>query len=139
MRRHLLWVLPLILVILSGCAGQPSELKVGLSQKFALAIGQSAAITEEGLKIKFIEVIGDSRCPQGVQCIWAGEASSLIEITYSGSTYRKVLTQLGASGPALNDFGMYKITFDLQPYPEAGQEIKDKDYRLELQFDKTSL
>jgi hypothetical protein len=136
MRRHLFWILPLITAILTGCAGVAAEIHVSLGEQFSLAIGKSATIPEEGLRVKFIEVIGDSRCPQGVECLWAGESSSLIEITYSGSTYRIVLTQLGASVPAPTDFNVYEITFDLQPYPEAGKEIKDKDYRLELEFDK---
>jgi hypothetical protein len=136
MRKHLFWALPLIIAILSGCAGQANNINAALGGQFSLSIGQSATITEEGLKIKFIEVIGDSRCPQGVQCIWAGEANSLIEITYSGSTYRKVLTQPGASEPAQTSFSVYEISFDLQPYPKAGEEITDKDYRLKLQVDK---
>jgi hypothetical protein len=136
MRKYLLLALPLIMVILSGCAGQYSGLRASLGEKFSLAIGQSTSITGEDLKIRFVEVIGDSRCPQGVTCIWAGEASSLIEITYSGSKYQKVLTQPGLTEPPQTDFGVYEITFDLQPYPEAGKEIKDKDYRLELQIDK---
>jgi hypothetical protein len=136
MRRHLFWVLPLITAVFTGCAGPAPDINATLGERFSLAIGQSAVIAEEGLRVKFIEVIGDSRCPHGVECLWAGEASSLIEITYSGSTYRIVLTQLGASVPAPTDFNVYEITFDLQPYPEAGKEIKDKDYRLELHVDK---
>jgi hypothetical protein len=136
MRKHMLWVLPLVILILSGCAGQSSGLKAGLGEKFTLAIGQNATITGEDLNIRFVEVVADSRCAQGVQCIWAGEASSHIEITYSGVTYQKILTQPGASEPPQADFAAYEITFDLQPYPQAGEQIKDKDYRLELQVDK---
>lgn len=135
MRRHILWILPLIFVLLSGCAGQTVE-TANLGGKFILTIGQSAAISGENLEVRFVRVIGDSRRPQGVQCIWAGEASSLIEISYSGSRYQKVLTQPGETEPPQTDFNNYIITFNLQPYPVAGQEIKDKDYRLELRFDK---
>jgi hypothetical protein len=136
MRKNLLWVLPLIMIILPGCAGPAADVNAALGERFTLSIGQSAVIADEGLKIKFIEVVGDSRCPQGVQCIWAGEASALIEITYSGSTYRKVLTQPGASESTTTDFGIYEIAFSLQPYPQAGKEIDAKDYRLQLQVDK---
>ncbi len=137
MRKHLLWVLPLFILILSGCAGQSSELKAGLGEKFTMAIGQSATITGEDLSIRFVEVVADSRCSQGVQCIWAGEASSHIEISYSGVTYQKVLTQPGASEPPQAGFAAYEITFNLTPYPKAGEQIQDKDYRLELQINKS--
>lgn len=137
MRKHLLWVLPLVILILSGCAGNSAEVKAGLGENFMLTIGQRASITGEDLNIRFVEVVADSRCPQGVQCIWAGEASSHIEISYSGVTYQKVLTQPGASEPPQADFAAYEITFDLQPYPKAGEQIQDKDYRLELQINKS--
>ena len=90
----------------------------------------------ENLKIQFIEVINDSRCPQGVTCVWAGEASCLVEITDSESSHRKVLTQPGLSGPSKTDSKEYEITFDLQPYPEVGKEIQSKGYRLQLAISK---
>ena len=136
MRKYLSWIMPIIIVLLSGCAGQPGEINANLGEHFSLAIGQSASITGENLKIHFIEVVGDSRCPQGVTCIWAGEASSLIEITYSKSTYRKVLTQPGLSEPPQTDFQQYKITFDLLPYPREGERIESKDYRLQLEISR---
>jgi hypothetical protein len=138
MRKHLPWILPLMMVILSSCAVKSSELKAGLGEKFNLAIGQSATITGEGMQIRFVKIIGDSRCPQSVECFWAGEVSSQINITYDGSTYEKVLTQLDASATAQTNFGNYIITFGLQPYPQAGKKIQDKDYRLELQINKKS-
>ena len=112
MRKHLLWILPIIILVLSGCTRPTGEIKANLGEKFSLAIGQVASITGENLKIRFKEVIGDSRCPQGVQCIWAGEASSLMEITYSGSTFSKTLTQPGPSEPPQTDFQEYIIKFD---------------------------
>jgi hypothetical protein len=138
MRKYVLLSLPLMMVILSSCAVKSSELKAGLGEKFNLAIGQSTTITGESMEIRFAKVIGDSRCPQGVECFWAGEVSSQIEITYAGTTYEKVLTQSGASATAQTDFGDYIITFDFKPYPKAGEEIKYKDYRLELQINKKS-
>jgi len=133
MRKQVLWILPIILILLSGCINQAGEIKAALGEKFTLAIGQSAAITGENLEIRFVEVIGDSRCPQGVQCIWAGEASSHIEITYADSKYQLVLTQPSDSEA---EFASYLIRFNLTPYPVAGKQIQDRDYRLELQIEK---
>jgi hypothetical protein len=136
MRKHLLWILPVLILLFSGCAGQTSEIKVNLGEKFSLAIGQGASVTGENLKIHFKEVTADSRCPQGVTCIWAGEASSLIEITYLETTYSKVLTQPGLSEPSQTDFQQYEIIFDLQPYPQKGERIENKDYRLQLEISR---
>ena len=113
--------------------------EVALDQKFSLHIGQSTTIAGENLTIKYIEVISDGRCPRGAICIWPGEASCLIEVTaHSGSSYRKVLTQPGISGSSKSDFANYKITFDLQPYPEVGKAPDKKGYHLQLVISKKS-
>ena len=137
MRKYLLWILAAIslLMVLFGCS-KPTENEVSLGQEFTLFVGQSAVIAGENFSVKFVEVISDSRCPKGATCIWAGEASCLLEITNSESTYRKVLTQSGLSGPSNTNFIDYEITFDIQPYPELGKETNKKDYRLQLVISK---
>ena len=47
---------------------------VQLGQEFQLKVGRSATVAGEGLTISFEGVPEDSRCPVGVQCIWAGNA-----------------------------------------------------------------
>jgi hypothetical protein len=113
--------------------------EVSLDQEFLLSPGQSITIAGENLAIKFIEVISDGRCPKGAICVWAGEASSLTEITTrSESACCKVLTQPGLSGPSKTSFANYKITFDLQPYPEVGKAPDKKGYHLRLVISKKS-
>ncbi len=128
----LLMVAPLLL---AACSSQPAGSSVSLGQEFSLAPGQSAAIVGEPLKMRFQEVVNDSRCPIGVTCIWEGEVSSLVEITYQGSTNGMVLTQPG-SGQGKVEFQNYDIAFEVQPYPEAGKPIKKQDYRLQLTVNK---
>ena len=113
--------------------------EVNLDQEFSLSLGQSIMIAGENLAIKFIEVISDGRCPRGTICIWPGEANCLIEITtHSESSYRKVLTQPGLSGPSKTSFTNYEITFDLQPYPEVSKAPDKKGYHLRLVIGKKS-
>jgi hypothetical protein len=131
MRKYLLWILPLVLLIIAGC-GAPADIYANPGITFTLAIGQSASLNGEDLVIRFVDVIGDSRCAAGVVCIWAGEASCLVEIDYADKTFEKVLTQPGVTEPAQTDFADFTIAFDLKPYPQAGQQTEDKDYRLDL-------
>jgi hypothetical protein len=132
--------LPLLVVALlaftwlAGCAG--SEAGASLGEPFTLALGQGASIEGEGLSVRFAEVIGDSRCPQGATCIWAGEVSCRLEITHDDVTDDKVLVQPGATEPPRADYGDYAITFDVQPYPKLGEQIKRSDYRLTMTFSK---
>ena len=132
MRFSLLAVL-LLLLLLAACGGEAGEVKANLGQEFSLSIGQTASIQDEALKLKFLEVISDSRCPKDVTCVWQGQASCLVEITYLESLYKVTLVQPGLpEEPSQIDFKEYVIKFDLTPYPEAGKEIKKNDYQLQL-------
>ena len=132
MRFSLLAVL-LLLLLLAACGGEAGEVKANLGQEFSLSIGQTASIQDEALKLKFLEVISDSRCPKDVTCVWQGQASCLVEITYSELLHKVTLIQPGLSEePSQIDFNDYLIKFNLTPYPEAGKEIKKNDYRLRL-------
>jgi len=123
------------ILLLASCVQQPSETSAALGQKVSLVPGQAASIQGEGLKIRFLEITADSRCPTGVTCIWAGEVSSLVEIDFRDSTLSRVLTAPGSS-PGKADFENYEIVFEVQPYPEAGKQIGKEDYRLSLEVNK---
>jgi hypothetical protein len=111
--------------------------KVSLGEEVSLNIGQSASIEWEELQIRFIEVAGDSRCPRGVTCIWAGEVKCIVEITYSGSLQRVTLTEPGlTSWPPAESFKQYQIAFHVEPYPKAGIDIAPDEYRLLLKVTK---
>ncbi|MEA2686830.1 MAG: hypothetical protein QOE93_2025 [Actinomycetota bacterium] len=54
-------------------------------QDFLIAVGESVAIAGTGLTITYVGVLEDSRCPTGVQCIWAGNATISITLAQPGS------------------------------------------------------
>lgn len=125
----------IVMMLITGCVHQPEEASARLGQEITLAPDQEASITGEPLKLQFRKVINDSRCPTGVTCVWEGEVSCLVDITYMNSTNGIVLTQRGSSLSNTN-FEDYNIEFRVQPYPEASKTISPKDYRLELTIDK---
>jgi hypothetical protein len=132
LRFSLLGVLVLLL-FLAGCGGGAEEVKANLGQEFSLSVGQAASIQDEDLQLKLLEVVNDSRCPSDVTCIWQGQASYIIEITYLESLNKVTLIQPGLTEEFSRiDFKDYVIEFNLTPYPQAGKEIKKKDYRLQL-------
>ena len=105
--------------------------EVGLGQEFVLAIGQKAKIREENLEITFKEVVGDSRCPRNVTCIWQGEVRLEIQIAQGSASQSIVLTQPGLSDEyARENYDEYEIFFKVSPYPEAGKQIHQDEYRL---------
>jgi hypothetical protein len=130
--RVLLTVLLLWLFALSCTAPE-----VNLDEEFSLHKGESVGIKGEGLQVKFVGVVEDSRCPRGVTCVWEGRVSCAVEITYNKSIYRIVLTQPGLSEqPAGTTFENYNIDLRVEPYPEAGKDITESEYLLFLKFSK---
>ncbi len=121
---------------LAGCSsGNASEIKASLGQEFILPVGQTAAINDTELVIKFESVTADSRCPKGVTCIWAGEAKCQMQITYKGSTSNIIYTESGGTdGYSQSTFNSYTAYFKLEPYPEAGKQIGANDYKLLLRI-----
>jgi hypothetical protein len=131
-------LLVIAVIATAACAPKSYDQTLTLGESFSLAVGQSALIDGEDLAIKFMDVIADSRCPSGVECIWQGEVACLVEITHSGTAQQKVLTYPGLTQePSKFQFGPYQFAFSVEPYPEAGKEIKKSEYRLNLLVTKT--
>ncbi len=130
----------LVLLLSFGCVGQAGEIMANLGQEIELKIGQTVSIEGEQFKVKFVEVVNDSRCPDGATCIWQGEVSCIVEITYFESLHYKTLTQPGLTQESSRVvFKEYSITFNVRPYPELGKDIKTNEYRLQLVIEKNAL
>ena len=140
MMRTWLMIMGIFTAIISfsfaGCSNNQVAVTVDLGEVFTIRVGQSARITGEDMTVKFNEVIGDSRCPQNVTCVWEGVASSKITVTYQGREYPIVLNQPGLTEQSEDKFIDYTITYSLNPYPREGEDISSNDYRLTLKLTK---
>lgn len=134
--RYLLIFATIALISSTGCSNNQIAVTVGLGETFTIGVGQSARITGEDMTITFNEVIGDSRCPQNVTCIWEGVASSNVTIMYRGKNYSIVLDQPGLTEQAEDTFMNYTLTYSLNPYPREGEEISTNEYLLTLTLTK---
>jgi len=121
----------LVTVLLASCT--LAEVTVPLGQEFSLSVGHRAVISGEDLRIEFVDVVTDSRCPKDVVCIWAGEVKCLVELVSSGSAERVELTEPGLTGDTNRQaFKEYQLTFTVTPYPVSTKPIERGDYRLVL-------
>ena len=55
---------------------------IELNKEFTLEVGETAILKEDDLRIKFLEVVEDSRCPIGAQCIRGGSVRIKIDARY---------------------------------------------------------
>ena len=132
--RYLLILFTIVLISLTGCS--KNHFTVGLGEVFTIGVGDSAQIAGEDMTVTFNEVLGDSRCPQDVTCVWEGVASSSVTIVYRGENYSIVLSQPGLTEQAEDTFIGYTITYSLNPYPREGGEISPDEYRLTMTLTK---
>lgn len=107
----------------------PPDGAASLDQPFTLSIGQTVTF-ERTTSFTFVNVTGDSRCPTGVQCVWAGIVSTKIQMTQGGAQASVTIT--ADKDPAsLSLNGMtYQVTLtNVTPYPVRPGPIAPEDYR----------
>jgi hypothetical protein len=125
--RHLL--LALCLVAASGCSEDSPSGPTPIDQEVVLAPGQTAEFNS-GLSVRFVSVIGDSRCPVDAVCIAGGDA--IVRVHIAAGT--------GRSDRDLHTGNMEPVTFDnvqvrlveLVPYPFSGRTTPQAEYRATL-------
>ncbi|SHG76144.1 hypothetical protein [Winogradskyella jejuensis] len=108
-----------------------------LTEVYSLSIGNSFEFDD--YKIRFIDVLSDSRCPKAVMCVVAGEAKVVVEVYKENkklSTKNIVFTPtvfMPNKKGNLFDSEKIKVTgVELFPYPSADNQVPKEDYKLKL-------
>lgn len=123
MNRLSVLVAPLLL---TGCATTPPvEATAG---PIRAGIGQTVAV--DGPKVTPLEVIEDSRCPKGVQCVWAGRVRISVRIDLGAGSQTRELT-LGK--PEHIADGTLELV-EVLPDKLADRTILPEDYRFGFRF-----
>jgi hypothetical protein len=117
--------------MLTACAQGPQQ--EDFPQTIELQPKASKKVTNN-LRIRFNSVLGDSRCPTGVQCPWEGNAEILLELT--GGSPETVHLNTGGMFPRTETYNGYTITLqDLKPRPAQGVQIDESQYTAILFID----
>lgn len=94
-------------------------------------------------EIVLVQVINDSRCPEGTQCIWAGEVTVEVaayenkkvvdqrEFTLNSNTMNEVNDWFTKHLPIRKESLKGIQVF---PYPKEGVPIEPKDYKMALKY-----
>jgi len=71
-----------VCLALTACAvvgaNAPETKVVDVGSDFELSPGQTAVIEQGALSLTFVKVNEDSRCPEGVQCVWQGNVATAL-------------------------------------------------------------
>lgn len=107
-----------------------------------LKITPKSCIPRKGIHFKLKEIIEDSRCPEGITCIWAGQVVATIEV-YND---KKLIDENTLTFTSKNNeenkkwFAKYlsedkKLkTIKVLPYPKDKVTVKFKKKYIELVF-----
>lgn len=113
-----------------------------LDRPFDLHVRQAARTPDADLEIFFRRVASDNRCPQGAQCITAGEAV----LTFEGRIAKGPVESFEAGLPAgvtqpdsipKRLYDGYRIqVLRLEPYPVAGAPVDTGAYVATLKIER---
>ena len=125
-----------VLLAFSSNAVSPRQKVIVLEQEFKLKIGESAEARREGLKVEFDSVAEDSRCPKGVNCVWAGNAKILLKVKKNAAEPANVELNTNIN-PKTSRYLEYEFSLkELKPYPESEATIKSSEYEVTLTVHK---
>lgn len=97
------------------------------TEEVKIQVGEQKAVTEDKIKIKFVSLVEDSRCPEGANCVWAGNARIKVEISCNNRTEEfEINTNLGPKGAAFDGYAINLVS--LTPEPKVDVEVAATDY-----------
>jgi hypothetical protein len=132
------------IVLLSGCAGgagsrlkceTPTGQDPVLGSSFNLRYGEHSTLAGENLTLTFMQVLEESRCPVGVQCIWEGNARVGVKAEKPPS--RSATLELNTSGRYDREarYEGYKVQLlHVVPHPWHGYTLQAIDYCANLKI-----
>lgn len=111
----------------------------------SLKITQKKCLKKKGFNLVFKELVSDSRCPEGVTCIWAGEASVVVSV-YKDSKLVEDHTMVFSMKKEEENkqwFSKYLPekqknikNFSVFPYPKEGVQVNPKNYYVKIGYVK---
>jgi hypothetical protein len=107
---------------------QPTEENYAkIDTDVSLYIGESVIIKEHRIKLKFVDVLEDSRCPSDVICVWEGTVTLKINIQYNNQDLGDFILNL-TNLHKVSFMGYYVKFIELEPYPISTEIIQKSSY-----------
>ena len=133
-RLLLTWSLAMAVLLSVACGGGTPTAPGTAGATVTLAVGQTIAVPDTSLSLRFAAVTSDSRCPADVVCIQLGEAVVALDALAAGGTSRFELSTTGSARVA--QVGGYRIELSsLVPERRARLPIDPGDYRATVHVD----
>ena len=117
----------IVLIAIFTVFGVTAEAR-GRQSGISVLIHTEKSVPRTGFKIKFVEMVEDSRCPEGTSCIWAGNAK--VKIVLRGGRGASRSYELNSTTqPTVVNYEGYEIKLTaLTPRPAANIRINPDKY-----------
>ena len=108
-----------------------------------LTINQKKCVKKKGFDLKLKSVTADSRCPEDVTCVWAGEAQVVISVYQNRKLVEDHTLIVSSKTEKENEIWFSKYvtakqkkikSIRLLPSPKSGMTIPPKKYTLQLGY-----
>ncbi len=120
--------------VIFGQGGEKTGARRG--EPFELKAGETRQLSDTNLQLRFDGVAQDSRCPIGVQCVWAGDAVVELTLERPPAAAETRALHTGERGGRETDYaGLVVRLVKLEPHPREGATIAPDDYRVTLVVD----
>ena len=128
MRRMSIPFVALIMVFSVRCSNGTGP---SLGDEVKLNYGQSIVLEDGALTVEFMSVAGESRCPEGVTCVWEGNAEIRVQVSSAEMTETYALNT--TLNPQFVEHQGYKIDLlSVDPYPMYKQSVEFEEYSITL-------
>src|SRR5437867_1183279 len=110
--------------------------------QFQLKVNQTTSLESDSIKVKFLNVTTDSRCPSDVTCVWQGEVKIHVNIIENNKDLGNfsLTSRAGQEDLAIQSFDGYSIqVVKVEPYPTSGNKISLSDYVATLVISKSAV
>ncbi|KZB84651.1 hypothetical protein [Amycolatopsis regifaucium] len=102
---------------------RPPKGTVELGETIVLKAGETAEVASKDISIRFSRLVSDSRCAQGMVCVWEGEAVVALALAEPGRGERTSaeLASTGRGGRQSVEFAACRV--DLVAVSSGGDQV----------------
>ncbi len=114
------------------------------AEKVSIAkITQKKCFKKKGFTLVLKEVVSDSRCPDGLNCIWAGEATAILSVYKDSKLVEDNIMVFSMKNQEENKLWFCKYlpenqknlkSVQLLPYPNKDNPIDKKKYFVKVSY-----
>lgn len=134
-----LYILMLVFACLIACENEATTEPIPdkFGELMTLKTGETVEVNGETLTLTFDKIVEDSRCPNGTDCFWEGQAE--VGLLINETTEILVILRASKEDLAKDTLDNLVVTLlDVRPYPDVKDElpIPLEDYVIDIQVDE---